>query len=194
VDGAALAERIATARDGTAAWRQLLGQWRAPAGLSFECRPVVAPGLYCLRGTSGLDRLVAQGRPVLLNLRDGTHEGWALLRGADAVRVRLAFDGAAVDVDRLVLARYWSGDYIALWRAPEDFARVLPRDATGPAVDWVRERLAYAGPAVLDAAMADAVRRFQLDRGLDADGLVGPETLMALAAGDAGPRLPRDLD
>jgi general secretion pathway protein A len=38
--------------------------------------------------------------------------------------------------------------------------------------------------------MHSAVRRFQGDRGLTSDGVIGPETLMALAsADDGGPRL-----
>ena len=66
-----------------------------------------------------------------------------------------------------------------------------PPDGRGPAVDWVHAHLdpAYTGPAVLDAAMRDAVRRFQQTRGLATDGVIGPETLLALAGRDPGPRL-----
>jgi general secretion pathway protein A len=48
---------------------------------------------------------------------------------------------------------------------------------------------------VLDADMRAAVLRFQDDRGLGSDGVIGPETLMALAAhDDAGPRLLKGLE
>ena len=69
----------------------------------------------------------------------------------------------------------------------------LKPGATGALVDWISRRLhpaylpASTAPAVFDEAMQDAVRRFQRDVGLSADGVIGPATLMALAAGEATP-------
>ena len=184
---------------GLPAWSQLLRAWDsgADAALAAACPPAIEPGLYCLRGRATLDKLFAQGRPALLQLRapDGLST-WALLLGGDAVRARVQFDDAPFDIDRVALQRAWTGDYIALWRGPETLTETLTPDGRGPAVDWVHAHLepAYAGPAVLDAAMRDAVRGFQAARGLEPDGVIGPETLMALAARDAGPRLRTPLD
>ena len=74
---------------------------------------------------------------------------------------------------------------------------------TGPAVDWIHDRLRdraglalpEAGPAVLDAGSVAAVRRLQSAHGLVADGVIGPETLLALASRDEdGPHLRTGLD
>jgi len=71
----------------------------------------------------------------------------------------------------------------------------LKPGASGPVVDWMAHRLhpayrpAPGEAAVFDASMRDAVRRFQRDSGLVADGVVGQATLMALAAEQA-PRQP----
>ena len=55
--------------------------------------------------------------------------------------------------------------------------------------------LPEAGPAVLDAGSVAAVRRLQATHGLVADGVIGPETLLALAAHeDGGPQLRTELD
>ena len=69
------------------------------------------------------------------------------------------------------------------------------------AVPEMRERLVREGVAdpappgtPFDDALTHSVRRFQRARGLAVDGVVGPETLFALAAGDPGPRLARTLD
>jgi len=110
-----------------------------------------------------------------------------------------------VEVGRLTLEDVWNGEYIALWQGPtflgDALSAPLPQGAAGPSVDWVRERLqprylpASDAPAVLDAQLLDAVRRFQRTHGLITDGVIGPETLMALsAAGGDGPRLHRTLE
>lgn len=204
LDSDALSRHVRDANDyRDAAWQHLLTLWRAPATVdartAAQCTPMIVPGLYCLRGRARLDRLAAQGRPALLRLRAQDREAWAVLLGADAIDVRLWLGGGVVDVDRLALERAWSGDYAALWRAPASLSEPLPANARGPAVEWIRTQLAprYVAAdsaAVLDAAMQAAVRRFQADRDLRSDGVVGPETLMALTADHDGPRLQRVLE
>ena len=169
----------------------------ADAGVASACPPAIEAGLYCLRGRATLDKLFAHGRPALLRLRAGNGaSGWAFLIGADALRVRLQLGDDTFDTDRVALQHAWTGDYIALWRGPETLTEPLTPDGRGSAVDWVRAHLqpAYAGPAVLDAAMRDAVRTFQRAHGLDTDGVIGPETLLALAAREPGPQLRTHLD
>ena len=207
--GESLGQRILLAGDGAQpAWRQLLGLWtvraqEAAVADASRCPPVIAPGLYCLRGRASLDKLAALGRPALLRLDRPDGEAWALLLGADGLRVRLWLGGGRFDTDRLALERHWRGDYVAVWRGPGFLAPPPGPGDSGPAVDWIHDRLrdragladADAGPAMFDAASVAAVRRVQTAHGLAADGVVGPETLMALASGDSeGPRLRRGLD
>lgn len=185
--------------NGVPAWQALLKLWNsgADAGVASACPPAIEAGLYCLRGTATLDKLFAQGRPALLRLRapDGAST-WALLLGADAMRARLQLGDDTFDLDRVALQQAWTGEYAALWRGPETLADKPTADGRGPAVDWVHAHLdpKYAGPAVLDAAMRDAVRGFQQARGLATDGVIGPETLLALASREPGPRLRTHLE
>ena len=111
------------------------------------------------------------------------------------MRARVQLGTQVVDVDRVVLQRAWNGEYASVWRGPEALAETPSADGRGPAVDWVHAHLpGYGGPAVLDAQMREAVRAFQQSHGLSTDGVVGPETLLALGARDPGPRLRTSLD
>ena len=72
--------------------------------------------------------------------------------------------------------------------APVPAGPTLRRDDSGPRVLALRARLLPADPdrpanAVFDADLEDAVRRFQADAGLEADGVVGPATLRMLNLG-----------
>jgi hypothetical protein len=85
------------------------------------------------------------------------------------------------------LEAFWTRNAIVAW--PEEPALTtdgLRRDA------WARDRLAAHGYDV--ASLPDALRRFQADAGLVADGLLGPRTRMALFARSAPdhPRLARE--
>ena len=131
----------------------------------------------------------------MLRLRANRASTWALLLGADAVRARVRLGDETFDIERVALQNAWTGEYAALWRGPETLVDVPSPDGRGPAVDWVHAHLpGYTGPAMLDTAMRDAVRGFQQSRGLAADGVIGPETLLALSARDPGPRLRTTLD
>ncbi|MEN1970888.1 AAA family ATPase [Luteimonas sp. MJ204] len=209
VDAAGLATRIADAADqaaGNAAWQALLLAWSLPhtaedARAASGCAPVLAAGTYCVRGSAHLDRLVAIGRPALLQLDAANASAWALLQGSDGRHARLLLGDAVIDVDRATLQQAWSGRYSAVWRSSAGLLPAPARGAAGASVDWLRERLVREGVAAaaapgmgFDDALVDSVRRFQRARGLAVDGVVGPETLFALASGDAGPRLLRRLD
>jgi general secretion pathway protein A len=73
-----------------------------------DCPPVLAPGLLCQTGTTSLDALVALQRPALVQLdgEDGQH-AWAVLLGADALRVRLWLGDIAVDIPASLNYHTW---------------------------------------------------------------------------------------
>jgi general secretion pathway protein A len=209
IASAALAERIR--RVGSAsritAWNRLLSLWtlraeEADVRSASRCPLLVAPGVYCLRGTGSLTKLSALRRPVILRLSDEDAEAWSVLLGIGTNKVRLAIAGETLDLAREELDRYWFGEYYALWRAPVLDSGTLRRGDSGAAVDWLRDRLIagghlkldVTGPAYYDELIEGGVRRLQSTHGLVPDGIVGPETLFALTAGDAaGPRLRRAL-
>jgi general secretion pathway protein A len=199
LDAAQAQQRLANGQTSPLrAWQQLLALWRQPANAitvdaGGACTPV-ADNLHCASGRAPLDRLLALDRPVLLPLDAGGARTWALLLGADARRARLQLADDVVEMERAALQAAWDGRYHALWQGPASLATPPLPGSSGDAVAWLRARLALPplATAVYDADLATAVRRFQQARGLTADGVAGPETLIALAD-ENGPRLLREL-
>ena len=200
LDTAALATRMAAIGSSPLpAWQALLAQWQLPTdvadvAIAAQCAPTLAEGVYCLRGRGSLDKLSAIGRPVLLRLRDGDAEAWALLLGSDALRARLRLGADVIDIDRVTLQHVWNGEYAALWRTVSGLAMPLVPERDAAATAWLREHVAPHAADPAGISLPEAVRHFQAAHGLLADAVIGPETLFALAANDPGPHLLRTLD
>src|SRR5690606_12698598 len=186
-DDAALALAVADAGvSPVPAWQSLLAAWNLPASAitvdpSGPSTPT-DPDVHCLQGrVPRLDALLALDRPLLLRLRTGDDAGaWALLLGADARRARLQLGGRVVDIDRMLLQAHWQGDYAGLWQGPAELSAQPKPGTSGASVDWLRQRLRLPAGAPYDSSLRDAVRALQDARGLPADGIAGPLTLMAL--------------
>ena len=204
LDAAALTQQLATVQTTSLqAWRALLASWQLPTddsdvAIAMHCAPILAPGVYCLHGRAGLDKLSAIGRPALLRLRAGGSDGWALLLGVDALRARIRIGDTIHDVPRVVLQSAWNGEYTTIWRAPADVVAPLAPGSVGTTAQWLQQHLspgpaASPATATIDADTLADVRRFQAAHGLVADGIIGPETLFALSAADPGPQLLSEL-
>jgi len=126
-----------------------------------------------------------------------------LLQGVAGNRVLLSFTGANVGMSTEKLQNFWTGDFVAIWRQPEQVATTLRVGDAGPGVAWVKSQVARmdgakgvdAGPAYFDAALEERIRKLQVAYGIRPDGIVGPETLFALSALDEnGPHLMREVN
>ncbi len=198
LDANALSAALAALPRQPSAWRAMLAAWGARADATIDvatgCTPVLRPGLYCTRGIARLDKLQTLARPALLELAGDGATHWVLLRGADTDRVLLQLGETRVQATRNALDALWTGAFAAAWRGPPHLAPLvegaaMPDDA---ARAWIGDHLGLPADAA-DATLRPALRRFQSARGLAPDGIPGPETLMALAATDPGPRLARTV-
>ncbi|MGA7296372.1 MAG: AAA family ATPase [Rhodanobacteraceae bacterium] len=190
-----------------AAWSKLLARWQvdsdeATVKQARSCPQVIAPGLDCLRGTGTLGQVGQFNRPVILVLRSapGGQDRFALLTGSSKQAVRVRFQERAYVLKHNELARLWQGQFMAVFRLPAEIPQSLQRGDAGPATAWVAGQLARydngpthaQGPSFYDAALEARVLNLQKGFGLVADGIVGPDTLFALASLDAdGPHLAR---
>ncbi|HET7844033.1 MAG TPA: AAA family ATPase [Xanthomonadales bacterium] len=186
-----------------AAWSHLLALWQVDTAKltvreAARCPTRIYPGLSCLRGSGNLAKLRTLDRPVLLALSADGRTRLALLLGIDAQRAQLDVGTRTLVVSLAALDAHWLGQYYAVFKAPGWLPEHVRRGDGGGAVAWVTQRLpgsdklgaSEAGPPVFDAATESRVRDLQATFGLQPDGIVGPETALALASRESGgPRL-----
>jgi general secretion pathway protein A len=162
-----------------------------PGGLAEHgpCAQATPAGLECFKGRGTWDTLRALNRPALIWLT--TPEGRsveALVTALTDSRAQLKIGDEALLADIADVMPYWTGEYLILWKKPDPLPDILSIGMQGPAVAWLRDRLVRSrGEApepldrgVFDDGLRNQVVGFQQSRGLAADGIVGPTTLVHL--------------
>jgi len=194
------ADEIIAAIDGDGWLQAVLGLsrlWRVPppsAGASL-CDWARANGLDCYSRPVSWSELRALDLPAVLELSAAQDAAvHVLLFGLSENEAMVSVDGREQRIARAELEGAWRGGQVLLWRPPLASNRPIRLDQTGERVRWLRDTLALidGGDASsgeserFDAALLERVKAFQRQRGLDVDGIVGPQTfihlnLMALA-------------
>lgn len=180
---------------------RLIGLWlpqlSIPRGEN-TCRFLSRQGLECYKGTTTWNQLRLMNRPAILTLdhEDGSRQ-FVLLR-------RLSADGGLIDtpngalrVSNAQLAPLWSGEFLLLWQPPTRDTKIGPQSSP-ESITWLRRALArvegrtLSGPVPTNYGpeLRAQMIRFQSTRGLDADGVAGTRTLIALASLDRRPGTP----
>jgi general secretion pathway protein A len=190
------------------AWTQLLSRWQVNSTDvavrdAARCQPIVFAGLDCLHGHGSLEQLARFDRPLIVPIEHNGARGYALLQGVGDNHVTLALAGDTLQLPRKRIGEFWNGDFIALWRLPDQVPATLRSGDAGTGVAWVKAQLsrmdggktAEAGPAYFDTALEERIRKLQIAYGIKPDGIVGPETLFALSALDEnGPHLAHSVE
>ena len=169
------------------------------------CKQAQAAGLRCMTERGWLDDLRRLNLPAVLQMRDKQGQEFsATLTGLDDKSATFVVGGESRKVSPGVLAVQWSGHYTLLWHKPPVASKKLRLGDYGPDIKWLGKQLAQldgkapetSNTQLFDKTMLRRVKQFQLGQGLNADGRVGPQTLMHLiAATDAtAPNLHREKD
>jgi len=178
--------------DQATAMRLLLRRWGVELGdLASEepCARVKRFGLSCENDEGGWSRLRDYDRPALLRLRDADgNEGYVALVALDAEQTTLDLPDGVRTLPLADLDMLWLGEYILIWQPPPVGTTVIGPGSSGQAVRWLRKLLSQVevlgikdtASGRFGADIDKAVRRFQAQAGLDADGIAGPRTLIRL--------------
>ena len=172
--------------------QRLLHAWGVELDVApgvYLCEQLQEYALRCFSGQGDWTELRRYNRPAILSLRDASGEvQQVLLRALDETHATLDLAGQQVRVELAQVERFWTGDFLLLWRLQTTETLIGP-GSQGAAVVWLRQRLALAAgetlvsqevSSVFDTALQEQVKAFQRLHGLDPDGLVGARTMMPL--------------
>ncbi|SPZ45515.1 Putative general secretion pathway protein A [Plesiomonas shigelloides] len=177
--------------------------YQLPSGQA-DCHAASALALRCYQGTASLARLAALNHPAVLSLQEQQQNYAAVLYRLSAQDAELLVGERRWRVSRSWLEAHWNGEFTLLWRPPEPSSqRVIRRGDQGALVQWLASRLppqdsdvaasqsttSVAPNIRFDVELEQRLRQFQQLRGLPADAMAGPQTLIALSAGSGGPLL-----
>jgi general secretion pathway protein A len=184
------------------AYDALLSLWGIKSDgseVSDPCSYVKAYSLNCLQKTGNMNSLMTHNRPAILTLnkQDGSNRYIVITRIRDNI-AHVQFAGSEYLFDINDIDNHWYGRFTLLWHQPENYNTALSPGDSSPMIKWLSANLykttgtaAGSSPEYYDEQLERAVKAFQTQHGLIADGIVGPLTIIYLntASGLAVPTL-----
>ena len=180
-------------------WQGLAEIWSQPGAeftIQAACGGDSSLGYACLQDQGNWSKINRLGLPVVLVLQEET-PSYLLLQGVDGNRLLVGAPQQLTTVSRESVETSWLGTYLVAWPQAAGWPPFIGRGDDGPAVETVMEMAAnvdvpYHGDQEFDAAFELWLKSFQTRNGLEADGIVGRNTLLHLmTASIKEPRLLR---
>ncbi len=173
-----------------AAFVTLFNQWDeslSDVSVADPCDAAISKGLGCLAKTGNLDILRQLDRPAILKFLNGRNEPvYATLISLNTDQATLRVGNRDFEVPLSDLESRWFGDYTLLWRMPPAYTGAIRLGTSGEDVQWLASSLASINgedvPGIIsyDARLIRAVKNFQKQEGLSADGIAGVQTLIQI--------------
>jgi general secretion pathway protein A len=174
------------------AYQALCNQWNLNYNMDKSqsiCEQAQKQGLRCFNGKGSISDLRQMNRPAVLRFVDDNNIEYFLALTAlkeDTASFYIGKEVKVVDVKGI--ARWWTGDYLILWRPPPGYKGKLNPGDHGPMASWLDQKLAAlngrATPVepqkVYSGGMVKEVKELQITAGLIPDGVVGYRTIMYL--------------
>ena len=169
------------------AWQGLADLWQQPGAafaIQAACNGNNSLGYACLRDQGNWSKINRLGLPAVLILYEDTLS-FLLLQGVDGDRLLVGTPETSTTVSRESVESLWLGTYLIAWPQAAGWPSLIRQGATGPAVATIMEMATrvddpYSGEPVFDASFELWLKNFQLRNGLEADGIVGRNTLLHL--------------
>lgn len=160
--------------------------WNNNPALGSGCAEIKKEGLHCLFDQSNWQSLIALNRPVIMEFNTSSiNRSYALLVGLKQGKPVFWFNEETTIPLHQVLNQ-WNGYYLMLWKSPVPPIQTIYPGSSSVAVNWLREQLAMnkstvsTDHSVFDNELKRAVIKFQKNKYLKPDGIVGARTFIHL--------------
>jgi general secretion pathway protein A len=168
-------------------WQGLGELWSQPEAafaVQAACNGDSGLGYACLRDQGSWSKIIRLDLPVVLVLQEES-QAYLLLQGIDAERLLVGSAGHLTTVSKESVESRWLGTYYVAWPQAPGWPSLIGQGDTGPAVTTVMDMatlvdVPYHGDKVFDASFELWLKDFQTRNGLEADGIVGRNTLLHL--------------
>ena len=168
-------------------WQGLESIWNHPGSafaIQAACNGDDTVGYACLHDQGNWLKISRLGLPLVLLLQDQT-PSFLLVHGVDENRLLVGAADDLTTVSKTSVESRWLGAYLIAWPQAPGWPAIISTGDAGPAVATVMEMAAlvdvpYHGDKVFNSAFELWLKNFQLRNGLDADGIVGRNTLLHL--------------
>jgi general secretion pathway protein A len=191
--------------DVTNAFTTLFGYWQIVypvTGDSSACEKAQMFGLRCIFGRGSWENLEYYNRPAVIEfLLDNGKRYHVVVSALDKEDVTLDLGQKRATMPRSEVDPLWTGSYILLWRPPKLSTSILTEGSRGEDIVWLMQMLDRAegripkvrtdpAKAIYDWTLKKRVIDFQRSMGLNADGIVGKQTLLKLNTAQNDPTIP----
>jgi general secretion pathway protein A len=171
------------------AWHGLAELWDDTSqadAIRTACDGASKTGFGCLRDVGNWSKIQRLGLPALLVLPSDPSR-YLLLGGIGESQVQVGVGEQARWVPRRAVEERWLGSYLVPWPQAPGWPKEIRRGQSGEAVKIVMDMATradspWSGGSAFDEQFEDWLKGFQRRHGLDADGIVGPVTLLYLMA------------
>jgi len=168
-------------------WQGFAETWQQPDAASLiraACNGDDSGGYACLWDQGNWSRIKRLGLPVVLVLQ-GETPSYLLLQGVDGNRLLVGTADRLLTVSKDSVESRWLGTYLVAWPQAQGWPAVVVRGDSGPAVATILEMAArvdvpYHGEQVFGTDFEGWLKSFQARNSLQADGIVGRNTLLLL--------------
>lgn len=182
-------------RSNLLSYQALFERWNIPYQLGSDgtpCFHAQTRGLACLQDTGDIDSLRQLNRPAVIKLYDDFNQpqyatllGLADSQQAETQRAVLFLANRQQTISLEQLAYYWKGEYSLFWQKPSEYQELIRPGDEGEAVVWLHQQINQIEnnpqgvvSSYYDARLEQKVKAFQLNQGLQDDGMVGVKTLI----------------